>query len=389
MSTGTQTASSGELIQQGKGQAGPRRLLAFLIRPSLVTALLYLVFIVAFSIYRQYDALHYVHIGTVFSQHVAHGSAGYDGQFFYYMVTDPQHAPAHIDDPSYRYQRIIYPLLTALLSLGQKALVPYAMLLINFISIVGSVEIAAYLLKRRQLSPWYSLALGLYFGQTTAFIFDTTEPLTYFLICLGLLSLEWKRTRTAALCMSLAVLARETAVLFPLGYIALLFWRRRWWESIRFALISLLPTVLWYGLIVVIFGRTGLGYAPPFERIPFRGLFVFYQDHNRFPPLIILMLIPTVLSIIAFARAALLRRWGNCTWHTWLIWGLNLALTIFMSIASYEELVSAGRLSTGLVLAMLLYGWQARDRFTLWVSQIYTITFVLYIAGLFILHFPS
>ncbi|GHO44574.1 AZOBR_p60025 family cell surface glycopolymer formation protein [Ktedonospora formicarum] len=386
MSSGISTQASGELVRPEVERTRGTHFLRFIVRPSVITALLYALFLITFSAYQHYDVSHYVHIGTVFSQHDSHGNAGYDGQFFYYMVTDPQHAPQHIDDPSYRYQRIIYPILTAILSLGQQALVPYMLLLINFASIVASVEIAAYLLKRHQLSPWYSLALGLYFGQTTALIFDTTEPLTYLFVCLGLLFIEKKRLSIAAIFMSLSVLSRETAILFPLGFVALYFWQRRWRDCISFACISLLPTIVWYGLIVVIFGRTGLGYAPPFEHIPFRGIFVFANDRLRFPALFTLMFVPSVISLLAFALGTLRRRWGECTW---LIYLMNLVLVVFMSIASYKELVSAGRLSTGLVLAMLLYGWQVRDRLMLWSTQIYVLTFPIYVYGVFFLRFPS
>ena len=35
---------------------------------------------------------------------------GFDGQFYYFIALDPGRAAAYIDDPSYRFQRIAYPI---------------------------------------------------------------------------------------------------------------------------------------------------------------------------------------------------------------------------------------------------------------------------------------
>ena len=60
----------------------------------------------------------------------------------------------------------------------------------------------------------------------------------------------------------------------------------------------------------------------------------------------------------------------------------NLVLVSWMSRLSYVELVSAGRLSTGLVLAMLFYGWSRRNTTILWACQIYALTFPYYALGI-------
>src|SRR5947209_4900533 len=47
---------------------------------------------------------------------------GYDGRFNYYIARDPllhSGPPTYFDDAAYRYQRILYPLLAAVLALGQ------------------------------------------------------------------------------------------------------------------------------------------------------------------------------------------------------------------------------------------------------------------------------
>lgn len=350
-----------------------------LVRPAFVVACIYLLFIGLDSLLHGHNALYYVHIGPRFSLHIPGAAPGYDGQFYYYIARDPLHATPFLDHPAYRYQRIVYPLLVAILSLGQVNLIPYMLLLVNFIAIVLGTELLARLLIKQHLSPWFSLAFGLYFGQAIAFIFDTTEPLTYLFICLGLALLTWRRSTVAALCMGLAVLSRETAILFPLGYLVVYLLQKRWQDVRRFLLLSIAPTIAWYMVIGLLFNTISLTTAPSFQLIPFQGLFFFSNDPHRFWPLIILMFIPTLLSWLLLAKEVLQHRWKSASW---LIWLFNLVLVSYMSPLSYVELVSAGRLSTGLVLAMLFHGWYTRNTTILWACQIYALTFPLYALGI-------
>src|SRR5260370_21277307 len=144
------------------------------VRPSLFVGLLYIFLIGFFVIARHYSALNFVHLGTVWSAHNPSGTWGYDGQFYYQIARNPLGAAPYMDNAPYRYQHFFYGLLAWALSFGQTALVPYALLLINLLSIVGSVEIVSLLLRKYGLSPWFSLPLGLYYGQAIGLTFDTT-----------------------------------------------------------------------------------------------------------------------------------------------------------------------------------------------------------------------
>ncbi len=345
-----------------------------LLRPSLVVGLIYVLFFIAITLIYHYTAMDYVHLGTRFALHIPTANPGYDGQFYYQIARDPLHAAPFLDKPPYRYQRIVYALLVFVLSAGQTALVPYMLLLVNFVSIVVSVEIAARLLTKYGLSPWFSLALGLYFGQGAALLFDTTEPFTYALVCLGLLFIEQQYVTRAALCMGLVVLSRDTAILFPLGYTLFFLLHRRWGNVTRFLLLAFLPLLLWYGVLWRIFGETGVKYAPKFEHIPFAGLFAIWPERMRFWQLFIIMFVPTIVGWLLVAFEVVRRRWSIVL----VIWIVHLTLVTFMAPDSYRELVSAGRLSTGLVLAALLFGWRTQNKFVLCASLFYTLTFVFY-----------
>ena len=348
------------------------------VRPALVVALLYILFIGLEALIHRHGVLYYIHIGARFALHEPKAAPGYDGQFYYQIARDPLHAAQFLDHPPYRYQRIVYPMLVAALSLGQASIIPYMLLVVNFVSIVLGTELLARLLIKHNLSPWFSLAFGLYFGQASSFIFDTTEPLTYFLVCLGLFLMVRKRPTVAGITMGLAVLSRETALLFPLGYLIGHLYYRRWQMALRLFLLSVMPTIVWYAIIALLFKATGVTTAPAFQLIPFGGLFYFAHDTYRFHSLIILMLIPTLLSWFLIIKGALRHRWKN---EAWLIWLVNLVLVTCMSPLSYVELISAGRLSTGLVLAMLFYGCVTKNKIILWACQIYALTFLYYTIG--------
>src|SRR5581483_2426111 len=240
------------------GKAHARHHLSLFVRPALVVGCLYILFIGLDMLIHGHDLPYYVHIGPRFALHMPKATPGYDGQFYYQIARDPFHASHFLDHPAYRYQRIVYSILVAILSLGQANLIPFMLLLVNFLAIVLGTELLARMLVQQKLSPWFSLAFGLYFGQATAFIFDTTEPLTYFLLCLGLFLMLRKRPTVAALMMGLAVLSRETAILFPMGYLLIYLYQKRWRDALCLFLLSIAPTVVWYAIIALLFKATGL-----------------------------------------------------------------------------------------------------------------------------------
>jgi hypothetical protein len=355
-----------------------------LFRPSLLVGLIYLLLLAFFVIVRHYSAFSFIHLGTVWGSHIKSGTWGYDGQFYYQIARNPPGAAQYMDNAPYRYQHLLYPLLTWLLSAGQTPLVPYVLLLINLLSIAGSVEIVARLLVKRGLSPWFSLALGLYYGLAVGLTFDTTEPFTFLLIGLGVWQLDRQQYMQAALWMGLATLSRETAVLFPLFLAVSAAFHQRWKETFSLLGLGVLPLAIFLGVLALIFGRTGLAFTPPFEHIPFAGIFYYRHTPHKFWLLVLMILLPTLgsLGFLAWDLAHL--RFKQFT----LVWAASLGLLVFLSHSSYNELVSCGRLSIVAVLAGVLYALKTRNKTLLWALQIYALTFIVYFFGT-LLHLDS
>jgi hypothetical protein len=79
---------------------------------------------------------------TIFPVKILKNSYGYDGQFYYRFALAPfdTSQPGYgirIDNPPYRMQRIVYPVLAWLLSAGQPRFTAWAMLCINLLGLAA------------------------------------------------------------------------------------------------------------------------------------------------------------------------------------------------------------------------------------------------------------
>lgn len=351
-------------------------------RPAVVVALIYSALIVLIAMARHYSLLDFVHLGTVWANHDPSGTWGYDGQFYYQVARNPLQAYQYMDNASFREQHILYPLVVGILSFGQTALIPVMLLLVNVVSVALTVELVGRLLEKYGFSPWFSLAIGLYFGQTAGTLFDTAEPFTYFLICLGVwLVLEKARFAPAALVMGLATLAREIALLFLLGYAGFFFLNRKWGKCAKFLLLGVAPLALWLLSLRLIFGQSGLTFTQPFEHIPFAGIFAHYDGLagiKKFALLVVLMFLPTLACWVLLVVELMRRQF----WHAmYFILLANVVMITLMNHHSYDELISCGRIATGLVLSVLLYGMLTRKKYILWGAQFYTLTCIVFVVG--------
>ncbi len=364
-------------------------------RPSVVVAVLYLLLIVVVALQNHYTALDFVHIGTVWANHQPAGTWGYDGQFYYQMAHNLFQAYQYMDNASFREQHLFYPLVVGLLSLGQPVLIPYMLLLVNFLSVSLTVELLSRLLVRYGFSPWFSLALGLYFGQAEGVFFDTAEPLTYFLVCLGVwLVIEKERYGPAAITLGLAALTREIAILFSIAYLCTFIVRKNWRASLQFFLLGILPLFLLLLTLRLIYGQSGVTFTRPFEHVPFAGIFYHSDAPKKFYLLLLLMFLPTLAGWFLGAAELYRKVWkGDGPWLQrfspyYLSLLANLLMITLMSHSSYDELVSCGRIATGVVLAVLLYGLTTRQKWLLWCAQFYTVTLLFFVVGT-LLHWPS
>ncbi|MFL7792386.1 MAG: AZOBR_p60025 family cell surface glycopolymer formation protein [Anaerolineae bacterium] len=297
------------------------------------------------------DPLAFVIMGSRFAQADPSGAMGYDGQFAYYIAKDPVGALAHLDNPSYRYQRILYPFLARLLAIGEPALIPWTLLLINIVSITLSTELLGRMLGRYGLHPYIALLLPLWLGQIFALRADLNEPLCIFLVVVALWWYEKDQVLLSAIAMTASVLAKEIGLLFLPAVVLVELLRRRW----RVVLFYTLPVVLVVAILQVWLylwvGRPGFNrLSDRFEIIPFYG-FICAQPLAARVFLILIFAVP-VAALLVLAVFHLVR-----TWRSVYAWSLltNCLMIAFLARLSTNDMLAVFRVATGLVVAALLF----------------------------------
>jgi hypothetical protein len=198
--------------------------------PVIAVATLYGLFIAARLVIHGGDPSAFVAAGDLFADaaqvpanlHVLAHSSGYDGQAYYRLALEPWTAKANdhgiwLDNPAYRQQRILYPVLAWLLSLGRPALVPAALIAVNFLALCLIAGVGAALAHSFQRPSWWGALPALCPGFVVTLALDLTEIVELTLVLVGVWLLLRQRHVGAALCLTLAVLTRESALLVPVA----------------------------------------------------------------------------------------------------------------------------------------------------------------------------
>jgi hypothetical protein len=288
---------------------------------------------------------------------------GYDGEFGYYMALDPVNARYYMDEPAYRYTRVVYPLLAAVLALGRPDLVPYTLLLVNWLAIgLGTVAVAAWL-RRRGSHPAFALLFGLYPGLLVGLQRDLTEPLAYAITAFGVYLRDARRSPwPAAVAFGVAGLARQTTIVFPAAYaVAMLLAgegplvqraRRNLPRATGFMLVAAGPIVAWTLFLRVWLGAFGRGSG--LDAVPLLGLarFLLGRWHlAQHVPLVVAVLAPSILWI---AVTVLVYRRRGLSVELALFWVNSLLFLFWIGSINYTTYTQIGRDIVGVILAALL-----------------------------------
>ena len=211
---------------------------------------------------------------------------GYDGQFFLYIAQDPTNARAALDNASYRYGRIGYPIAARVLALGRSGLVPVMLVLLNLAAVAGGTWAAAAWLRRRGLSVWLALLYAAFPGVFFAVWRDLSETLAYSLAAVAVLVFDPRRPRTLAassVLFAAAALTRETTLVFALVWAAALAVERRPRTAALFTLGATLPYVAWRVFIRVWLGHAGFPAQNRPTLVPFGGIMHWFPWRRGAP----------------------------------------------------------------------------------------------------------
>ena len=338
----------------------------------LIAAFIVLVIVGAALMRHGNDPMEFVFQGPYYTQHDPKAPVGYDGQFAYAIAVNPLGAAPLLDDPAYRYQRILYPMLTRAMALGQPELVPWTMIALNILALAIGAELLGQHLARRGLRPWYGLLFVLWVGQWFSLRFDLQEPLSLALALAALALLDRNRVWLAAITFGLGGLTKDMALLFCLGAAASMFMSRRIRQGITLLLGGLLPYLLWAVMLSSIF-KTWIfrSSAAKMEWIPFHGL--------RFCPPELLGLV--WLWLIAPAALAVWIIWNGRSMmrKSWPLWVTvaNIAFLVFLPRTSYVDGNALLRLSGGLVISITILTAACAPRVLRYLSALWGISPIL------------
>jgi hypothetical protein len=354
--------------------------------------------------------LHHCHASSVIhvdpTYHYPPPNVGYDGAFYYLIALDPLHAACYLDKASYRYTRILYPITARLLALGQANWIPATLILTNLLAIAGGTLALALWLRRRDLSPWFALIYGFYPGLFVSLWRDLTEPLSYAFVALAVYLFDSIGSSGAAersvkaagrglkptgrslkpagrslkpgrrqlvwltgLCFALAVLARETALVFAVVYgLALL--RRNRGAGIELLGIALLPFLVYKLILLVWLGSAGIEQTVDY---PLGGLIHYWPWAGEYQDLALAVVLPALVCAVMGLWALARRIW---TPEVVCLLLNILPFVVLLPAVSYAEYFATGRATTGVILAALLC-LPALDRLTagnrswLWISSVF------------------
>jgi hypothetical protein len=320
---------------------------------------------------------------------------GYDGQFFYVLGHDPlllhnstiAALRGTVDPELFRIQRLGYPLLAFVLSGGQSGALPAAMLAINVIVLLAVTAACGTWLRRRGISPLWSLAITLGPGMLLPMVRDLSDPLSTALVLAGVLLWQARRRWPAALALTAAVLTREVMIVLVAGVAletVVRTWRERhvpgaWRTLLREAApVVLVPAVvfaIWQAYVMIRVGGP-LGTSP--AMIPFTNM---TQEFVRAVPVagglgfvdmiwIVLMAVAVGLSVRCLRAGMTALSVASC------------GLCVSVVIPEFGDFWSDTRLAAPLFAVLLIDGLQRRDRAQVAVSTTAAALSVLYLLAL-------
>ncbi|MCX7956883.1 MAG: hypothetical protein N2643_03185 [Endomicrobia bacterium] len=299
----------------------------FLIAPFIVL-LFYIIFVFLRLSRFDFKPSYFVNAGRMFCDSsltpknlVIAKKSGYDGQFYYRFSLNPFTSKKTefgitIDAPPYRYQRIFYPFLVWLFSLGGKPeIVPSMMIKINLLFLF----LISYFLAKIFFgeSILATIALSLLPGFVLTLSRNLPEIAASFFIILFFYFFENKRYFLCSISLTFAVLSKETTLLFPLSAIFLVFFyflRKKHQEVTELLKISILPMVIWIiwqAVIFFIWKELPIKYGNDNFGLPFLGIYtylnqiIFFTDKYRICVMSIFVFIVVFSLLVIFALKSL------------------------------------------------------------------------------------
>jgi hypothetical protein len=268
---------------------------------------------------------------------------GYDGVAFYRLAVNPftRAKKAYgitLDNPPYRQQRIGYPLLVFLASLGNARAVPLMMVVVNLLALIVIAAIGGALAQEFGFSGLWGVAFALYPGFILTLSRDTSEIVACMFMLATSLALARQRFVAASILLTCATLTRETALLIAIA-LAIVWacchperergvwagWVRRRASahldpSLTLGMTAAIPIavfIVWQAILAMIWGRLPVVAGAPDMSLPFSEFAKFlaaaaprriYIQRLNFMECLYLAIL-VILAVIAWRRSRAAIEW--------------------------------------------------------------------------------
>jgi hypothetical protein len=286
-----------------------------------------------------------------------------------------------LDEPAYRYQRILYPILAHFLAIGNKDLIPWMLILINMISLVLGTLATEKLLMVHGHSRWYAIAYGAFAGFLLSLRLNLTEPLAFALVQWGVLFFDRGQIWRSLPFFALAALTRELTLFFAAACVITLWADKHYRSGFVWGLGVVIPFGLWQVFLRFWLGEWGVSSggarASSFEIIPFRGWWGYpHTDPKIFILLSIFILLVALIPAMAGLIASLSALWkGQRSLGVWILL-FNAIIFPFLPTSNVLNLPGLLRITIGLVVAVLNFGAIQSSRRALLYSQLWLVLLV-------------
>jgi len=199
---------------------------------------------------------------------------GYDGQYFFYIANDPalrsSDPERFLDQPAYRYGRILYPALAWALAFGRRSALPWTMLAVNLLAAIAGTMATAIVLRKLRIQPWAALLFAYNPAMLIGVIGDLADPVALALLAVGFALYLSGRHRASGVALACATLARETSAIASVGFAIDAVRRRAGKEAAAYLLPLALP-VAWHLSVWYRLGALPMSQSPGNFGWPFGG----------------------------------------------------------------------------------------------------------------------
>jgi len=296
----------------------------------------------------QYDPSYFVVAGDLQVDHtvapetlkVLRNSAGYDGQYYYRLAITPFTSKQidlgiKIDQPAYRQQRIVYPLLAWLFSLGQPSIVPLSLILVNCLALCLITWLGTKYAQTAHHHAFWGLIFPLFPGFLLTLSRDLTEIVDISFLLGVIVCVQQNRRLLAIILLVLAVLTRETAIVVAIGgLLSYVFVKRQ--AKDKFFLFFAFGPIFIYALwrVWLTYNWTSFPFSSGFKVVglPFVGVSQFLQrimlPTNQYQWVLLIELILILiftLAILSVLHRSTARTYIKVSWVLYLSLAVSLA----------------------------------------------------------------